>query len=342
MVKTFWLLLSGCSTYDLCAVFNSAAFAANIFALDTNSRSAYKTSSLPWPVAVTLGAYSKKHIFSSSRCIPVGHYLSSINSFYNRTMWRMHLGGGTQSWYSKFKGTRPCSAFRGICAPEVSAFCNTAKYNLTQAIQCSSKGNSNNTTLLKFHKYSFDWLKTNNLHVALSDKDGGFVLVDNGDISSLVVEKLAEPHYSRVCAQDFNTANFKLVLHRNIRSIADAFDDKDLGKHLHRQLSSGDWSKVVGKVLFTIKTHKDPGDVSCRIIHSGTGNPTAPLAKFLVFFLRGHISKLPHLFGSSEHLLKDVQSRRFPNNIGFYEFDTADFLNARRSPVPYQACIQQH
>ena len=66
VVITFWSFLANCTLYDLSCVFRSNELVKNITYFDSNSRSALVACSLPWPVSVTLGSYSKKHIFLAS------------------------------------------------------------------------------------------------------------------------------------------------------------------------------------------------------------------------------------------------------------------------------------
>ena len=74
-----------------------------------------------------------------------------------------------------------------------------------------------------------------------------------------------------------------------------------------------------------MKTHERPGDVSFRIIHSGFGNPTCPLARFLVSYIRAPLLSLSHLYGSSDCILKSLQACRCPSEVAFYRFDIEDF-----------------
>ena len=251
--------------------------------------------------------------------------MSAISNFHNKMKWRMHLGG-TPVWYSNFRAPEPAAKFRGICAPEINAFCSAAQHELHNKVgKAIGTNDSRDISYLRFHRYAFRWLKANDVHVALSDKDGGCVLVDNSDVEEQVLAKLVSPTYIRVSEQDFRPLVFKKIMHGCVSKICAALDDKDLAKHLHSNLGSGNWSKVAGNVLHTVKTHKDPGEVSFRIIHSGFGNPTAPVAKYLAHFLKVSNNKLAFLHRSSDSVLGSVQSGRYPSDLVFYKADVKDF-----------------
>lgn len=282
-------------------------------------------ANLPWPVAVTLGAYSRKHIFAPSKYIPINKYLSAVSDFCNRASWRMHLDGVDSNWYSSFRCRRPCSEFFGITAPEIKAFISYAKHHLRNSVSspCVSR---HGVSFLRFHKYALQWLREQNLCAELSDKDGGFTLVDKTALKEMVSRKLVSPQYMRIAgAADMSALSVKKIMHKHARAIGSALSDEGLTKHLHRQLNLGTWTKLAGNVLSTVKTHKEPGMVSCRIIHSGVNNPTTPLAKVLVHYLRKNTSSIDFLYGSSDSLLQNLRTKRFPGGVVFYKIDVADF-----------------
>ena len=61
------------------------------------------------------------------------------------------------------------------------------------------------------------------------------------------------------------------------KEVAEAYEDEQLLEWLGRKIHSSDPRRVVQMILFTIKTHKAPGNIKFRTIHSSVGHPaTAP------------------------------------------------------------------
>lgn len=74
-----------------------------------------------------------------------------------------------------------------------------------------------------------------------------------------------------------------------ISELANVLNDPSFKKHFLRQLHSGNPKRVAASLARTVKTHKDAGDISCRLIHVSVDNPLGPLGMYLADQLRTHL-----------------------------------------------------
>ena len=81
----------------------------------------------------------------------------------------------------------------------------------------------------------------------------------------------------------------------------------------------------MSNLLYTIKTHKNKGDVSLRLIHSGALHPFAAGSGVLRQELKSSLAPLGHLVRSTDELLQRLLSRKFPNDCQFAKLDIKDF-----------------
>ena len=71
--------------------------------------------------------------------------------------------------------------------------------------------------------------------------------------------------------------------------------------------------RFVSKVLFTLKTHKDPP--TCRVIHSSAGHPAAALSHVWRKKLQQWLRPSTHIYNNTVDMLKTVCKIYYPKDI---------------------------
>ena len=87
----------------------------------------------------------------------------------------------------------------------------------------------------------------------------------------------------------------------------------------------GRWKQ---KLISTIKTHKEPGEVSLRLVHSAVHHPTSAIQYVIGLQLRKDLKNIPHLVASSDACLEQLRRLILPagdSNIVMYKIDIKDF-----------------
>lgn len=149
-----------------------------------------KEGALPWPVVVLLGSYSRKHIFGASKHSSAA-IRARVQDFCNRLGWRSLISPSAQDAHRPLVSRR-VRACNQVVMPAVSAFCRAASRFLRSRVECATRVSDR---LPGFLRFALRFLKSNNLTVQLSDKDGVFVVVGADVISMLVEQQLAKACY---------------------------------------------------------------------------------------------------------------------------------------------------
>ena len=96
-----------------------------------------------------------------------------------------------------------------------------------------------------------------------------------------------------------------------------------------RDIRKADVDKFFSKILVTLKSHKDVGDVSLRIIHSGAGYPFSLIQKHIANVLRKRLYSLQHVYKSSHDVVKQIRTLRIApedrHNLICCKLDMRDF-----------------
>ena len=89
-------------------------------------------------------------------------------------------------------------------------------------------------------------------------------------------------------------------------------------------------------MMCNIKTHKDPGEVSVRLIHSSVGNPGAALSSLISKVCRLKIKELKHIYQNTGEFLEKLQALNghLPPNVVVWTADIGDFyLSGKHSEL---------
>ena len=193
--------------------------------------------------------------------------------------------------------------------------------------------------------------------------DGGFCLISKDALQHETARILANKRqYSEIeVGSDFGRAlvvDFVDVA-RECASLG-PFSDTDRLQFFGLNPSTG---KVVSKFkyhfyfeVYTVKSHKPPGEVEWRPLHSRMRTPLAGGMRFITFLLRPILLTLPHLLFNSFQVVQRLRTRSISSSARlikidirdfFMEGEHAQFLEACSSAVPmewktvpsYPACL---
>lgn len=148
---------------------------------------------LPWPVALTLGSFSRKHIFCARR-LNIGTMRSGICDFVNRAKWRYVFRN------SECTSEPPLIKRRVIECTEIvpaslDRFLGSCSHLLEAQIRRAGRFVSR---LPGFVGFTRRWLRKQDLLAELSDKDGVFAIVARSCLNSMIYAELSKPFYRAV------------------------------------------------------------------------------------------------------------------------------------------------
>lgn len=279
-----------------------------------------KEGSLPWPVVLLLGSYSRKHIFGACR-ISRKVLVSGVRVFCNRLRWRSLITAADNATRPLVKhSVRNCNS---IVMPAVNAFCRAASRFIWSRVEIAARFSDH---LPGFLRFALKFLKTQNLKVELSDKDGVFVLAKANVVANLVSQELGKACY-RATGVDNLEPTFRSVK-RELAGIARAADriSGRWASELRSLAAKSCESDLVCPMLCTIKTHKVP--VETRVIIASSRSCFNGLGECLNRLLMPLIRSVPLVCLSSDDVLSKLKGLVLPARAIFLKFDVKDFYLA--------------
>ena len=180
-------------------IFDVNAIVDNFYIIDESlsARSPY-SHSLPWPVALTLGSFSRKHQFGRSRSFdfkPVHH---TVRLLRRRLAWAWHFRSGSPT-SSPPLVKRDVQPYDGMIPQGLIAFgshlTKVVTDHVLQANKLIKQGYFRNAQTPKCVKWSFGWLRRCNMTVSVSDKDGTFVLIPKHLLQTMLNKQLKSKSY---------------------------------------------------------------------------------------------------------------------------------------------------
>ena len=191
ILDAFWWLLRGSTMHDLCNVFCRLPEAYNnIYIFDAMSSSAShpKCGDFPWPVAITLGTYSPKHIMVGKGVPNDSKYVRAVEMFASKLSFALSSTSVHRPWWKLFRprATKPFP--RKVQEPELQAFVN----GFARVVSSSVKGTLCKAKLQRaywhncgnFNDYTTQWLLEKHLMVIQTDKDGGYCIAQHTSFST--------------------------------------------------------------------------------------------------------------------------------------------------------------
>jgi len=259
---------------------------------------------LPWTVIMLCSAFSRKHVFVDGR--------KPKMPMYGRALARLKCN--LRKHYAAAAG--------GIIRAEDDAFVQDLISNASHVIlksisSCRGTGLRVSNTPA-FVKHGLDWLKRSDYTVVPNDKEGQYTLVRNRDLDMMLARQIQLPHYEEV-NPDFipQAALNDLVL------LARKLDPADC--HTILRFIRVPLLKVGAPLQYTIKTHKNPGEVKLRLLHGASRHPYTGVGIILNRIIQPILDELPHLCRSSTAMRERLESKQYPSDSVFCKMDIDNF-----------------
>lgn len=138
---------------------------------------------IPWPVALLLGSYSRRHVFLRPCALRMTTAGTAIRNFGNRVNWKWFFENvevGPTLPVKRLIPRAPLS-FGGTAAAEINWFTSEVRKcvedHFKRANKWVSRHKHTSVMVPSFVRWSLTWIRNRQLRAVLSDKDGVFVLV---------------------------------------------------------------------------------------------------------------------------------------------------------------------
>lgn len=287
-------------------------------------------SGVPWPVLLTFGTRSRKHLFRTHKCIDPSFIRSATEHLCRRVHWWWHFienrseGNGTRPLIK-----RPPNKVRGLVPPEVRDFCNMLREEIDIHLKLTNKKISavgrRASNVPSFVRWALRWRREHHFVVSQSDKDGVFVIMNEAELASIKNDQFQKHFYTRIAEQQID------VERKHAREHADALIKRMRKAGWHSWASDCQMclDKPENGIMFgsgaTIKTHKLVGEVACRLIHTSTRHAFSGLSAVADKLAAECIAREAHMAFSTADVIRHLQSNTYPSSCCFAKIVTKDF-----------------
>ena len=135
-----------------------------------------------------------------------------------------------------------------------------------------------------------------------------------------------EKGYNEITLHDINLLSMSKSLWKWAKIVSDHEGIQELKKELVLDHSRFGMDGVIAQLQTNLKTHKPPGQVRLRAIHSATKNPLVPLGKYVAWKLRKVLSRERHILNSVEEFHSRIEELELDQEDRLITADVKDFF----------------
>lgn len=286
MIASLLHLLRGCTLENFAWLTRGPAVHHHIYCLDERPDGGFEAyhpsdSCIPWPVALLLGAHSKKHVWEPRKAPTMKQIGHAITLFDRRLRWAW-VHKDSPSEYVRPLVPRDVLPCRKTVDGAIASFSAAVRNTVVTFVRSAAKVKPCPAPC--FVKYAMRWLAQNQYTCELSDKDGVFVVLPYAQFRQLQAREWVKP-----CYRPVGPTIVQLAFESSVRqSLALADSLAKLGHAAWssevRNWTSGHSKKIehyLCKWSCTVKTHKKPGSIVARSIHSSRDHCSTVSRKLL-------------------------------------------------------------
>jgi len=338
VVKRFRMLTSKCSRTDWCFLLSWRDLNRAVYVYNHKEATAVHpnhpgTPTVPWPIVWVLARHSGKHRFLSPAYPKVQSIHQAVERFADKVAWQYHFRHSSPNPLPfKIKRVQTVK-YSGIMPPELKAWTNSLKKKVHEAaVQAITAVRSMKThywsNTPKLVQHALQMLYDRQWSVLKSDKDGGMVLVDANFLKCEFSRHLPADKYKPVPTwEPFNSQESILGgFRRLVNEITIKSDDPSIKALLHRDVVARGAGAMASPLTATVKTHKQPGAVTLRIIHDCSNHPFQHMSRWISSMIRPWLSQFSHIAKDTRTMLALLGKEDFAGDDVIMKGDVAEYF----------------
>ncbi|CAE7846274.1 unnamed protein product, partial [Symbiodinium necroappetens] len=188
------------------------------------------------------------------------------------------------------------------------------------------KGKNRVSNMNSIVRLGLSMLKSGEYGAVPTDKDGGYAMVHKTSFVAALIQSMDQNTYDPdVMLHDLSAQDYVENYASLVQWIAEDARDPTLGHALLRDVRMGN-RRFISRVIANVKTHKQPGNMGLRIIHSSPGLCISPAMRWISEHIRQFFSDKPHLLRDTDDLLFKLQSVVVSESAKLVRFDIRDYF----------------
>ncbi|CAE7247164.1 unnamed protein product [Symbiodinium sp. CCMP2592] len=314
-LKTFLKWICGMPIPELQCLMQCGQGLRGLYTYSPAEKQAWVASprDVPWPIEFVL-RFHAKHVFTSRRLPSLASVSRALQQWEFKIRWRYEFNKlsvhetpleETQQWWKLHD--RHSTPPIGQNMPEQwEVFLHEAKLAAMKRFAASRSFFRDKrhlcSNLSPIARWGLKLLREGPLGAVKTDKDGGFTVVNKHELKEAVTSSLRGPQYQEIVVHE-DLVTDMVQEYRNVCEMIRLHTrDNELSNALTSSLRRGG-RDFACSVLTTVKTHKDPGQVSLRIIHAAPKHFMNPGMRWIGMHLKSFIATHPHILKDSDHSL---------------------------------------
>ena len=299
-----------------------------------------------WPVVFLLSCFHRKHVFADRKIAPMSELGTAIRCMMDRFRWSMALKDNEEDkrWSflrSKKRLVKPCWFALDEQLETILRGYGEKLFSLGLKARAS---------LIRQRKeipyiitYAIKLLKNSCVAPIPTDKDAGYALVHKTMLPKIYQETMRRPEYA---ARTWHSLLAQEILEEFVDIVQEKVSSQDSGlaqallKDTGACVAMASDVKVFSRLMITVKSHKPPGSVSVRPIHSSVGTPLSPAMKWISAMLRPYLRSRKHLAMDSFEVVSWLKSRTFSKDIKIVRFDIEEFFLSGNHSLLVSLCAE--
>lgn len=301
-------------------------------------------SEFPWFVILLLGTRSRKHIFAH-RFPNVKTYQSGIEDFCHKLRWRYHHRN-SDTVASKLllklrKSTKPFNLALDM-AVEVNWACKHVSSQLMQHYNSAKrvwKARQLMGSGIPMYVFAaLKWLERESWRVAVSDKDGVFVLIPSTVYDELLVSQLQKNWYEHVPLSHMPKRSVVCGAKPLIAKLS-SFVKKEITNDIYSSLYLARNTHMC-KLSCTIKTHKEAGEVVARPLQASMNHVLSGLSAWVDMVLSSVLARKVFICKSSLQVIIVLDRVPVPADACIGKLDIKDFFLNGEQDFLAESCFR--
>ena len=203
MRSLFWQMCSGLSLDQFVTLLSCGTEQPQFYVLDWEKKSAWipEPKLIAWPIQLVL-THHPKHILAGRREIDLQKLGVAVEEWSHRFRWKLALQKCPPSEWKQFRARLPMQPFPKPLDGNLEGFISQTKSKLMHGFRrIKARMRSRRQEATNFsavHKLGLRMLKQGPMAALLTDKDGGFALVEKSVVKDVRRQTCLKRHYKPV------------------------------------------------------------------------------------------------------------------------------------------------
>jgi hypothetical protein len=330
----FQQLIANIDCHEAFDLFNFHLIQENIYAYDPETKSVRPVSpeEFPWPIIFIAGRFHKKHRFLRSSNVPMVKLSEATMKFSNKIKWQAIFKGRPFIKFPfkavKRKQTTP---FFGSNLPqEATTWLGEVQSRILKAV-LHPHNKPVMSKMSRLSHFCLNVLQHSGYTLVQNDKDGGYSLVKATDIPIIYHQILQSSKYDLLLSPSQIPIDYarlrQLEYESTAKDIAATYvdEEKQMLRHLMSSMLMPNATDTAAlKIL--IKSHKLPGKVSARNLHSISTYSFGGISRWLAWNLFQKLKTIPWIIKNTSSLVHQIKAKMVPPNTVLMLLDIKEYF----------------